>query len=105
MSKNPRQNAGLLFVGWLIGFCTNTCCCHHHTSEEPSPPGVGRTLDSRSILCLVQTSGQLLMSGPLKAQEFLSVGVTQRIEIGIAQRIAGSIPSQGTCLGCRLGPQ
>ena len=33
-------------------------------------------------------------------------GVAQWIEHGTAnQRVAGSIPSQGTCLGCRPGPQ
>ena len=33
-------------------------------------------------------------------------GVAQWIEFGPAnQSIAGLIPSQGTCLGCRPGPQ
>ena len=33
-------------------------------------------------------------------------GVAQWIECPPEnQRVAGSIPSQGTCLGCRLGPQ
>ena len=33
-------------------------------------------------------------------------GVAQWIEHQTAmQRVAGSIPSQGTCLGCRPGPQ
>ena len=33
-------------------------------------------------------------------------GVAQWIERGPAnQRVAGSIPSQGTCLGCEPGPQ
>ena len=33
-------------------------------------------------------------------------GVAQRIECQPAnQRVASSIPSQGTCLGCRPGPQ
>ena len=33
-------------------------------------------------------------------------GVAQWIECQTAnQRVAGSIPSQGTCLGCRPGPQ
>ena len=34
------------------------------------------------------------------------VGVAQWIECGpVNQRVAGSIPSQGTCLGCGPGPQ
>ena len=34
------------------------------------------------------------------------VGVAQWIECGSAnQRVAGSIPSQDTCLGCGPGPQ
>ena len=33
-------------------------------------------------------------------------GVAQRIEHGPAnQSVSSSIPSQGTCLGCRPGPQ
>ena len=33
-------------------------------------------------------------------------GVTQWIEHGpVNQRVSGSIPSQGTCLGCGPGPQ
>ena len=33
-------------------------------------------------------------------------GVAQWIEYGpVNQRVAGSIPSQGTCLGFRAGPQ
>ena len=33
-------------------------------------------------------------------------GVAQWIERGpMNQRVAGSIPSQSTCLGCGLGPQ
>ena len=33
-------------------------------------------------------------------------GIAQWIEHGpVKQRVAGSIPSQGTCLGCRPGPQ
>ena len=34
------------------------------------------------------------------------VGVAQWIECQTAnQKVVGSIPSQGTCLGCGLGPQ
>ena len=37
---------------------------------------------------------------------FALAGVAQWIEHGPAnQRVASSIPSQGTCLGCRPGPQ
>ena len=33
-------------------------------------------------------------------------GVAQWTECGLAnQSVAGSIPSQGTCLGCRPGPR
>ena len=40
-----------------------------------------------------------------KTYEFALAGVAQRIEHRPAnQRVAGSIPSQGTCLGCRPGP-
>ena len=39
--------------------------------------------------------------------DFLALaGVAQWIEhLTVKQRVASSIPSQGTCLGCRLGPQ
>ena len=34
------------------------------------------------------------------------VGVAQWVECGrLNRKITGSIPSQGTCLGCRPGPQ
>ena len=37
---------------------------------------------------------------------FALAGVAQWIECWLAnQRVTGSIPSQGTCLGCRSGPQ
>ena len=39
-------------------------------------------------------------------QEGALDGVAQWIERWpLKQRVAGSIPSQGTCLGCRSGPQ
>ena len=41
-----------------------------------------------------------------KCRESALAGVAQWIEHGTAnQSVAGSIPSQGTCLGCRPGPQ
>ena len=42
-----------------------------------------------------------------KQKRFIALaGVAQWIERGPAnQRVAGWIPSQGTCLGCRPGPQ
>ena len=41
-----------------------------------------------------------------KSPDLALAGVAQWIEGQPAnQRIAGSIPNQGTCLGCRLGPQ
>ena len=46
----------------------------------------------------------------IRNQELVKVlalgGVAQWIEHRLAnQRVAGLIPSQGTCLGCRPGPQ
>ena len=41
-----------------------------------------------------------------KKKEGSLAGVAQWIEcLPADQRVTGSIPSQGTCLGCRLGPQ
>ena len=46
-----------------------------------------------------------MFSGSLKACQALA-GVAQWIEVGPAnQRVTSSIPSQGTRLGCRPGPQ
>ena len=43
---------------------------------------------------------------PIKYTRFGLAGVAQWTEHqSVNQRVAGSIPSQGTCLGCRLGPQ
>ena len=40
----------------------------------------------------------------LKITYVALAGIAQWIEHGpVGQNIAGSIPSQGTCLGCRLG--
>ena len=40
----------------------------------------------------------------LKGRVIALAGVAQWIESWpVNQRVAGSIPSQGTCLGCRLG--
>ena len=45
-------------------------------------------------------------SVPIKTIIGALAGVAQWIECGPAnQRVAGSIPSQGTCLGCGPGPQ
>ena len=42
----------------------------------------------------------------LKILDSALAGVVQGIEHGSAkQRVAGPIPSQGTCLGCGPGPQ
>ena len=42
----------------------------------------------------------------LKEKKSAMDGVTQWIECQpVSQRVAGSIPSQGTCLGCKPGPQ
>ena len=43
---------------------------------------------------------------PSHCEYFALAGVAQWIERRpVNQRVAGSIPSQGTSLGCRLGPQ
>ena len=43
---------------------------------------------------------------PLRNKFLALAGVAQRTERWPEnQRAAGSIPSQGTCLGCRSGPQ
>ena len=42
----------------------------------------------------------------VKNLNFVLAGVAQQIECQPAnQRVAGSIPSQGTCPGCGQGPQ
>ena len=42
----------------------------------------------------------------LKNKVFALAGVAQWIERRpVNHRVTGSIPSQGTCLGCRPGPQ
>ena len=42
----------------------------------------------------------------LRISEIALAGVAQWIECQpVNQRVTGSIPSQGTCLGCRPGPQ
>ena len=42
----------------------------------------------------------------LKREEETLTGVAQWIKLGpVNQRVAGLIPSQGTCLGCGPGPQ
>ena len=42
----------------------------------------------------------------IKKNEFALAGVAQWIECWpVDPGVAGSIPSQGTCLGCQQGPQ
>ena len=58
------------------------------------------TLFLRESLCT-----KYVLEGSLKKTRTLA-GVAQWIERPAAkQRVASSIPSQGTCLGCRPGPQ
>ena len=60
-------------------------------------------------------SRALYLSGPVftalmrqwcQEKEYYSIGVAQWVEHGPSkQRVVSLIPSQGTCLGCRPGPQ
>ena len=48
----------------------------------------------------------MAINAHIKNEERALAGMTQWIERGPAnQMVTGSIPSQGTCLGCRPGPQ
>ena len=61
-----------------------------HCTERPRMVLINQTL--------VNIKGQ-------KPQCVTLAGVAQWIEPGpVNQRVAGLIPSQGTCLGCRPGP-
>ena len=49
---------------------------------------------------------QIDISLSLKEKKKALAGVAQWIESWpVNQRVASSIPGQGTCLGCELGPQ
>ena len=42
----------------------------------------------------------------IKSPKYTLVGMTQWIECSLAnQGVTASVPSQGTCLGCKPGPQ
>ena len=56
------------------------------------------------MLCLYEVLGLILRIK--KRKKLTLAGVAQWIERWLLnQKDAGSIPSQGTCLGCKPGPQ
>ena len=58
----------------------------------------------KSNFCLYHAHQQ--SPGQLKVRRHALAGVAQWTECQLAnQRVTGSIPSQGTCLGCGPGPQ
>ena len=66
----------------------------------------GRWFHGKSTAYVGKVQGaHLVCFGSVKINQALA-GVAQWIEgWPMNQKIAGSIPSQGTCLGCRPGPQ
>ena len=64
--------------------------------------GKRKIAKNKITIYLVLNKNQFFSKSPHPAL----AGVAQRIERWPAnQRVTGSIPSQGTCLGCRPGPQ
>ena len=63
-------------------------------------------LDSLEVLSNGDNCDPVNLSDVIKNNSGALAGVAQWIEYQPAnQMVAGSIPSQGTCLGCRPGPQ
>ena len=59
-----------------------------------------------SVLWYLAPNKQSMNAYELKNLGLALAGVAQWIERQpVNQRVTGSIPSQGTCLGCRPGPQ
>ena len=76
---------------------------HHFSRSLDEPYFNGKWIFNGFLPC--HSKGGLLLPSS-KETEGAMAGVAQWIEHGpVKQRVACSIPSQGTCLGCRPGPQ
>ena len=93
-------------VEWLLFFGHSNHCCHHHLSFCSSPriPTSPHPFTGSPTLQRDPVPGQDRWNPHLKNHAL--AGVAQWIECRtMNQRVTGLIPSQGTCLGSRQGPQ
>ena len=92
----------LLIVGWGF-FCF--CFFKAHTSYFYEVKCIDLSFIASFIVGCVTFSEKPSLTLRLKKKKSALAGVAQWIEHQPAnQRVAGSIPSQGTCLGCGLVP-